>query len=127
MTSVLWGKPSYLPGSIKIAAGTVRECRRELKVRQREGWRGLRIRPAGDDDHRLFTRLDDSDRRFKRMILAHSQSVRKTANPVGELFGWDVWVYDGKAYLFREGRTECRICDWFDLCHVLRIFGLAGY
>lgn len=123
---VLWGKPRWLPCSIKISGGTVKECRRERLSRQREGhWRGLRLRSEGYDDHRLFTRLDDSDGRFLRMCKAVGAKVRH--KPVGHVLGWTVYVLDGKAYLFRSGRTDCRVADWFEFCHACRSFGVTHY
>lgn len=127
MPSVLWGKPSYLPGSIKIMGGTDRECRREIKRRQREGvWHGLRVR-LGGEGHGLFTRLDDSDGRFKQMAVAYHKSVLKTTKPCGHVLGWEVFTVDGHCYLFRTDTTTCLMAEWFEFCHACRFFGLTAY
>lgn len=73
----------------------------------------------------MFEKLRDSDGYWKRMVRQYSISVRKSNQPRRLLFGWELWSCDGKAYLFRG--TECRRCDWFDLCHTLRALGLSAY
>jgi hypothetical protein len=57
----------------------------------------------------------------KRMVLASAVSwrQRQAAVPVGSLLGWDVWVMDGKAYLFRDGRDYCLVADWFEFCRAI--------
>lgn len=64
----------------------------------------------------------------KRMVLASAVGwrQRQSAKPVGVLLGWDVWVMDGKAYLFREGRQYCLVADWFEFCRGLRWLGLSN-
>jgi hypothetical protein len=59
---------------------------------------------------------------FKRMLLAHRLHVRE---PVGSLFGWEVWAMDGKAYLFRKDRKHCLVADWFEFCRGLRWLGVT--
>lgn len=71
----------------------------------------------------MFQRVNDSDGRYRRMCVAY----RKTVRPFSRLLGWDVFLCDGKAYLFRKGSNVCRIACWFDLCHACRLLGLTAY
>lgn len=50
---VLWGlSPSHGPDWIKVAGGTLRECRAALRSRRLErGWSGLVIYPTGTHPH----------------------------------------------------------------------------
>jgi hypothetical protein len=73
----------------------------------------------------MFERLQNPAQ-FKRMILARCTNYRRPSIPVGTLFGWSIWVMDGKAYLFREGRDYCLVADWFEFCRGLRWLGITS-
>lgn len=75
----------------------------------------------------MFERLDNRDGYWRRMCEAVGRAWRQVGSrrcPEMILFGWTVYVVDGKAYLFHRDRKYCRRCDWFDLCYMLRAFGL---
>ena len=63
----------------------------------------------------LFRRSRWRIQQVRRMIRAGS---RATPTPTGNYRGWDVWVSDGKALLFKDGRAV--EADWFDFCSHLR-------
>jgi hypothetical protein len=61
---------------------------------------------------------------WKSMVRAYMRTSSRVPKPLGLLLGWEVWVMDGKAFLFKGNAV--RRADWFEFCWCVRRWVKGG-